>query len=157
VYFSIIRLAVHSSKLSTSGDHPLSMLSPESNIYYLLFSISLPSPNQCKVPTFQLWSGLSHQPLRFLPSFNVHPFTLNFLCSKKRSDRSLIYCSDRPSHPIMDLFTTQVLIHSHGKTSNCSLRMSLIRNTNSFPLPDFNRLMLVAESLITLLFPFSSF
>lgn len=45
-----IRLAVHSSEISTSGDlHPLSMLSPESYLHYVLFSIPLPSPNQCIV------------------------------------------------------------------------------------------------------------
>lgn len=44
------RLAVHSSEISTSGDlHPLSMLSPESYLHYVLFSIPLPSPNQCIV------------------------------------------------------------------------------------------------------------
>lgn len=49
MFHNFTRLAVHSSELSTLGDHPLSMLSPESYIHYLLFSVPPPSPNQCIV------------------------------------------------------------------------------------------------------------
>lgn len=58
-----IRLAVHSSDLSTIGDHPLSTLSPESYIYYVLFTLHLPSPNQCLiVPNVPVLEWTSHSP-----------------------------------------------------------------------------------------------
>ncbi|XP_046464167.1 DENN domain-containing protein 5B-like isoform X1 [Daphnia pulex] len=131
------RLAVHSSELSTSGDHPLSMLSPESYIYYLLFSIPLPSPNQCIV--------IPNVPaLEWTQSSTAASSTLIFQRPSVHSELPLF---EYEIGQVIDLLgidhliqlwtclllETQVLIHSH----------------------DFNRLMLVAESLTTLLFPFS--
>jgi hypothetical protein len=150
---------VHSSELSTSGDHPLSMLSPESYIYYLLFSIPLPNPNQCVV--------IPNVPsLEWTQSSTAASSTLIFQRPSVHSELPLF---EYEIGQVIDLLgidhliqlwtclllESQVLIHSHGNTSNFSLRMSLILNTNPFSFPDFNRLMLVAESLTTLLFPFS--
>ena len=61
------RFAVHSNEISgeQSTDHPLSSsFSPESYIHYLLFSIPLPTPNQCivipNVPTWKRKHSLSN-------------------------------------------------------------------------------------------------
>lgn len=55
------RVAVHCSDVFNIGDHPLSTLSPESYIYYALFTIQLPSPNQCLIiPNVPVLDWTSH-------------------------------------------------------------------------------------------------
>jgi hypothetical protein len=113
------------------------MLSPESNIYYLLFSIPLPSPNQCIV--------IPNVPaLEWTQSSTAASSTLIFQRPSVHSELPLF---EYEIGQVIDLLgidhliqlwtclllETQVLIHSHGKTSNCSLRTSLIRDTNPFP------------------------
>ena len=158
MYFGQFRLAVHSSELSTSGDHPLSMLSPESYIYYLLFSIPLPNPNQCIViPNVPV--------LEWTQSSTTASSTLIFQRPSVHSELPLF---EYEIGQVIDLLgidhliqlwtclllESQVLIHSHGMNF-IVLRLFLNHISNPRSFLDFNRLMLVAESLTTLLFPFS--
>jgi hypothetical protein len=103
----------------------------------LLFSIPLPSPNQCIV--------IPNVPaLEWTQSSTAASSTLIFQRPSVHSELPLF---EYEIGQVIDLLgidhliqlwtclllETQVLIHSHGKTFNCSLRTSLIRDTNPFP------------------------
>ncbi|XP_032781013.1 DENN domain-containing protein 5B isoform X2 [Daphnia magna] len=131
------RLAVHSSELSTLGDHPLSMLSPESYIHYLLFSVPPPSPNQCivipNVPNLE-WTQSS-------------TLTSSTLIFQRPSVHSELPLFEYEIVQVIDLLGIDHLI----QLWTCLLLESQVLIYSQ----DFSRLMLVAESLTTLLFPFS--
>ena len=136
------------------------MLSPESYLHYVLFSIPLPNPNQCivipNVPVLE-WTQSS-------------AITSSTLIIQRPSSHSELPLFEYEIGQVIDLLgidhliqlwtclllESQVLIHSQG----IFLQTFVILNhlALSFRLfsriLDFNRLMLVAESLTTLLFPF---
>jgi hypothetical protein len=142
------------------GDHPLSTLSPESYIFYALFGIPLPSSNQCivipNVPVLE-WNS---------PSSSC----TNNLILQRPSTQNELPLFEYDIGQVIDilgidhliqlwtclLLERQVLIHSKGKIFvNMQTLKEIQKHCVAFFFLDYSRLMLVAESLTALLFPFS--
>jgi DENN domain-containing protein 5 len=149
---NFFKFAVHSSQLSSPQSHSLSSLSLESFVYYILFSIPLPSPNQCivipNVPSLG-WRHSSNVLILQRPSSYVELPLCEYEIGKV-VDLLGIDC-------LIQLWTcllleSQVLIYSAG--NNFRKFLTVVKAITDIS-TDYSRLMLVAESLTTLLFPFT--